>query len=350
MGSSIVVHIGAPKTGTTAIQQALARDREALRISGVVYAKGVDNFTSHCEVTDVLFRSPENWGRSIRSRYVAADDQELKASFGKQFRDELKDSRFAIMSAETMFSYTEDEIEGVRSVLQAAGFDRIRILVYLRDPLPLYLSTAQQNLKGRSSFPPANRFRIKYSSVIELWEAVFPGCVDVRQYPSASRDIVSDFAGYVQEVFKTDVMEAVETGGKSNMSMSAEAMIVMQTYLRHHRKAGENRFSRDASKLVGILQELQVSGRVPQTKAHLREDVACVLWRNNADEVERVAQRFGVDVTGGQQAERLPYLQPNACRGADFSDEVRAVLSDWDESIVDELLCRALGDALLAGK
>ncbi|MEM9770727.1 MAG: hypothetical protein AAF889_03855, partial [Cyanobacteria bacterium P01_D01_bin.73] len=64
----IIVHIGMPKTGTTALQKSLAHSRELLKDNGILYPEGFLYEDEHRELVGGL-RSRKNLPRLLRREY-----------------------------------------------------------------------------------------------------------------------------------------------------------------------------------------------------------------------------------------------------------------------------------------
>lgn len=180
--STVVLHIGRHKTGTSSIQETLARSHKYLRQCRVLYTNRlpmchsgffVNAFADHPENNPVHNRI----GRS-RKQIEEEVTQNLQ-----ELRQEIRET-----SADTVIFSGEDAC----SSLSAAGvlrmkntFDalykpqRYRILMYTRDPISFARSAIQQNVKANgTTLADAKRFfglggALRYAEVYRKYSDVF---------------------------------------------------------------------------------------------------------------------------------------------------------------------------------
>lgn len=126
----IVLHIGAPKTGSSALQHFLFNNREILRRKGYYYPKhGFDvNSISggHSGIGAALINDDEDKAQQI------FDDYKYHAK---------KQGQTLLISAESLYSFPKQ----IRQL--CADEDRVRILSFFRDPIESLISGYNQSVK-----------------------------------------------------------------------------------------------------------------------------------------------------------------------------------------------------------
>ncbi len=135
MAERVFLHIGAPKTGTTYLQQVLYRNREALEAAGVLYPR-VSGDAHHTALWDLR----EVWG---------------KREFGQDIRGHWNrtvalvrewDGPTAVMSSE-LFVYAEPAI--CRRALSAFGDTEVHVVYTARDLLRQAPAVWQERVKNQ---------------------------------------------------------------------------------------------------------------------------------------------------------------------------------------------------------
>lgn len=253
---TLFLHIGMPKAGSTTIQETLFARRLDLAAVGIHYP---NLGPSHSKVFLALF-SPKKM--KLRPRVIghlgfekASQDYDL-AALERLLVDELTgtDASTVITSGEMLFGFKAGQCRDLRSVLEP-HFDRIRILVYLRDPISLATSRAQQNVKGGQSTiaemgdPGAIRagrspLVPRYREPIETWSEAFGAdAVVLREFDPrafAGGDLMVDFGQVVG--IPEDLARAM-SGLRSKVARNAEAIELLDRYLARTPLAERDRFA-----------------------------------------------------------------------------------------------------------
>ena len=212
-----IVHIGMPKTGTTAIQQWLAENADALRKQGIGFermsstkrlprAGHVELSFCAAEEADMLLRNG-----SLRRVYrVSNRDEQTRfvAKYKAQFEKGIQalGTDYVVLSSEYLGG-------GLRSADEIAGFDRwlgqffedIQYVIYFRRQEDLLLSAYSQRLKegiaiGFDAFLAKNSLR-DYATIVTRWhKAVSADRLNVRLLERdwlEDGDLIADFANVV---------------------------------------------------------------------------------------------------------------------------------------------------------
>jgi hypothetical protein len=133
-GNSVLVHIGPPKTGTTAIQTALTAAQESLAEQGVLYPVSGPR-TQHARPAASLL------GRRLAG---SADVESPKSWASLVAQISRRDDR-AVISSELFADADDSHIGRIATDL---GHEDVRVLITLRPLESLLASTWQQDLKG----------------------------------------------------------------------------------------------------------------------------------------------------------------------------------------------------------
>ena len=200
--TTLFIHIGAPKTGTTAIQDFLLRNREHLRRHGVLYPMAGLFKSAHHTIGAAVFP-----GRSHRLVGVSRDEA-LRSSVAN-VRSEIEQSKphTVILSSEYLWGRLSRE--DVRSLLEPFSDCTIKIIAYLRRQDLLAQSLYVQAVKGglADAFPvwlervaDGERAGFDFHRVLSCWTTSgIPAEIVVRVYEKAQlkQDICTDFLGTV---------------------------------------------------------------------------------------------------------------------------------------------------------
>ena len=146
MPKTAVIHIGTRKTGTTSIQETLARSGSQLGMVGYPLV-GADRDQNRIIS---LYLPQEEMPLTWRDL-----DPSANRRFSSVFFKQLNSANDVVISAEALSSwFSLSDIRRLRMDFEKAGFDRFRIVLYIREPADYYLSYTQQVLRSSSSFAP----------------------------------------------------------------------------------------------------------------------------------------------------------------------------------------------------
>src|SRR5690625_2927345 len=157
-----------------------------------------------------------------------------------------------IFSGEFISTFTPDEIEAFRRELNELGITDITPVIYVRDPVSRYLSSAQQRIKASSIVPHPATYQDNALELLRNWRAAFPNLI-VRPFDRAQLhegDVVADFLRVVSDHFGVDLSGHEIESRSSNESISAEGMVILQRYREKFYPDQNNVFRSDSSELV----------------------------------------------------------------------------------------------------
>jgi hypothetical protein len=309
MASTILIHIGTPKTGTSSIQRALseADATGAIRPVCVPTASGrIDR-----SVLASLYGSYDRLPRFVRSRYAPDDPRlaEIQRECRRGLLEALRGSDAAVLSSELLAPLAVDEIERLRSELVEAGASTFHIVLYVRDPADYYLSWTQQRLKASHRPMDPVEFRYPFRDFTVAWEQCFPGRVIVRRFArDPDFDVVGDFSGVLEEHLGVSLPPIPS---RQNESLSAEGMEILQRYRSAFLADQDHVFVEETNRLLHFLAGS--SELLAQTRPELRPEIASWIRFHHRDDVAYLRDRYGVDLAeegGGEPTLTNPPAAP----------------------------------------
>jgi len=225
----IIIHMGLPKTGSTALQMALAQSRPALAQAGILYPAFQHEFNTHYLLMGLDPAAPEAtlWPWLIaRHGGLSNLRSRAEASYAEMLRQvQAKRPRLLILSSEVFLEFgTADSLRHLAGRLRQIS-DDISLMAYIREPAAMYLSLLQQRARSQAlnSLPALHRFR----DPIERAEAAFGVTAQLRGYDPAlleEGDVVTDF---VTHVLDRAIDPALLPRLRANESLSAEAVCIL---------------------------------------------------------------------------------------------------------------------------
>lgn len=275
----IILHVGPPKTGTTALQNALFDSRDQLLDYSVLYPAPektrAKNHGQLCALFVPYADAPRGMKKVPEAEYIDG---------GRLLERKIQNlvtnhaPKVLILSSE-WFTLAHDAEHGQKLLDFIESFRprNVEVLLYARRPSSIYLSDAQQRLRAASVFEPV--FDRNIYSVIAGFRCLCPTYkVSVRTYDHRAffgGNIVTDFAEtYLPECKK--LLDRSKIFLASNQSISAEAMVVLQDFRRYYFAHQEDVFNRETKRLLSRLR------RIDAVDGHPRPKLVAA-WRNYFD-------------------------------------------------------------------
>jgi hypothetical protein len=170
-GKTLVLHIGMPKTGTTSIQETFGRQRGTLLKEGIHYPRKrpfnhANTFTPiflHSRLNTIHFKQ----NRINTPEKAETKVDELKRYWEQQFRKNAQD--IFIISAESLYRLSAQEIHDVKEFV-SPHFDRVRIIVYVRQPEAALKSMWGQRVKTLSETQTQQQL---FETLLGAWNFAF---------------------------------------------------------------------------------------------------------------------------------------------------------------------------------
>lgn len=268
-----------PKSGSTALQSALAGARDALVRRGVLYPRGPFISRTHNFLIAGVEGRKGELPRLLRGAYRDRMDEiepafaqwmsELAATVASRRPDTL------VLSSEWLFRLRgENKFDRLSEILRRLG-DTIEVVAYVRRPSDQYLSSAQQILKGSHRIKQVApiRYRAPIESFARIADRIHVVKYDRSAFPEG--DIVRHFLA-------TFLPEARDIGGTGsdtpavNATISAEGMAILADYRRVNHRRRRNRFTADTDRLLRAIRvaDAAVGGDLrPRLLAPVREAI-----------------------------------------------------------------------------
>lgn len=174
----LLLHIGTGKTGSTSIQSFLKKNRKRLLEGGTLFPRSLGD-SNHYNLFLIAQNSAAS-DKPMRMRGIVGREQQkiIKAKWRKEFKEEVADSKAdrCIVSAEHLSQLKEDEVLGLRDFL-CGVFNRVKILIYLRDPVDYAVSMYDTALKigglRQEPLPPEYGGPADYKQILRMWSGAF---------------------------------------------------------------------------------------------------------------------------------------------------------------------------------
>jgi hypothetical protein len=302
----LVLHVGMPKTGSTAIQTRLAASRGMLKSQGILYPRSETDPAHHFLVflLDFVNRAPR-----LLSQQFGRDTAAAQANFARAWddvRDEVGETRpeFVILSSEYLFKriVAEQSVELAQHLRDL--FVDPTIVVYVRRPSGYFGSDLQQRVRFSGILSPPGPLTIRHQ--IEALEALFPGAVRVLAYDRAvlsEGDVTTDL--FARGLGRKP--PRLSTPVRVNDSITAEAAAILQNFQNDFLPNMHDRRTREKMLLREVLAaaEAEVPGAKPP---RLRADLADYLDEGSLD-LLWLRDRYNVAFPGIDYA-RIRPLEP----------------------------------------
>lgn len=282
----LIVHIGPYKTGTSAIQKALTRACADLRAQGILYQTAAPK---PARSLATLYSGRKALRHPELRRHFPTPEEALAWSTACWDAFEraaaAPDLRYALISSE-FFSGLRDT-EGFLARLQGR-FTRLTVIAYVRDPVELYLSTLQQNIRGGETLRqlwtpldyayPYRRFLPLFAAAVGMENMV------VRRFSRAALDggdVVTDFAGRLAAFGPLPPITPVRVNESLPGAVLAWLLLANETWDRKvsgpARRATLRRLLDDPA--IAALPKLRLENRLFEQALRARTRDDC-LWLN----------------------------------------------------------------------
>ena len=283
-----IVHIGMPKSGSTALQYGLSAMRPAFARQGILYPiSPVIPNTSNFLLAGVLpFDDLPRYLRQSIGKHKG-DYTALYARWTDQIRAQAAETRAdtVILSGENLYNIVHDkDAVKLRDELVALGATSIEIVVYVRKPSDWYLSAVQQVLRASHLIRQAGS--VRYRQVIEVYAAHVSPDVKVFEYNRRlfpGEDILAHFLQAVVGIQAEAV--APEVDRQFNGTISAEGMSILRDYRLVNHKDDNSHFTKDTSRFRRAIAEAdervggdQRPALLPDMKDRIDHGSPDILW------------------------------------------------------------------------
>lgn len=305
-----IVHIGTPKTGTSALQSALTANRDLLAQNGVIYPPGFPGKHNHKGLAAALRVGKKQLTRTMVKAYAdrpmrrETDYEDFFVTLRSQIEQSTPEA--VVVSSEAFWGTRDDQrLAEFADRLRSLG-GTVHFVAYVRDPGDHYLSSVQQKLKASHIF-----LKIRERPWLERLERFseigdkMTVCAFQRS-TLAKGDITADFLTrfFPQKTGLASLASPVT----ANETHSAEAMDIIQ---RHRLKAFPDqpdvstRETKELRKRLTELDRLVGGEKRPRLHDHVREDI---LSRNYG--LAEIRDRWGVHLDKVDYAKTATSMSP----------------------------------------
>jgi len=294
MTNIVYLHIGMPKTGTSALQVFFAANQESLKQSGVWYPTSANlqaaksgAVTSGNATGIARFLNPDN--------PHPEDPQEAL----ERFQDELKQNSGTILySSEFLHNASPERLQQLKSVATSLGHE-IRIVVFLRHQIDIAFAQYSQGVKrhalSTSSESILDRPGVNYLEILNRFSAIF-----------GDRNIIArDYAHFVESPYSLMVEFLSILGLAPGNQFQFPKLAVNPSLSRHELEMlrGLNELTRDpavCTLVSSVLMGLRAStdsedaylGMIGSEKLLPSQEELTRLTRRYREENDEISVRF----------------------------------------------------------
>jgi hypothetical protein len=274
MAHRIVFHIGAPKTGTSAIQRFLAANIAPLRAAGIDYLNGEQN-------RGYLHTTGNGMAIFLNSERAEADRKQLQCLIASYLGSE----RTTLVSSELLSAISAEQWNEIIDACRAAGAAP-SIIYYVRNVYPFYLSIYNQAVKHggvTESFEEfvAGNCVLTCRSVLDFFaNLIGPEQLSVAHYDSHKTDLCRHFLGLVSA--SADPSNFAFDDARVNRSLDEGELRLMQI---------ANRFP--GAHFPGELSNLLIASDPNRaTERPEQPDIVALLTDRHAEDVAAINARY----------------------------------------------------------
>lgn len=291
----VLIHIGMPKSGSTAIQNMLRQNMQSLLSQGIYFPlspiKENDN-----QAVVALCRDKEDLPRDIYNRCKDLSQEEIDnlmlswlENVGKKCNDESINT--VVISSEYLFSCTDSEIRKLKKYLtEHLGDVEFEVVCYVRDPISYWTSLVKQLLKADYSliFDP----EINYNSLLSYKE-IFGSIkiFDFSDKKSYGGDVVHHFLGLLY--FHSNEMD-LQLDNRSNESFSTEAASINREFRKSRFKNKNGIFTEESRRFLRVLSNADKSLESSNASG-LVDNIRNVVYSRNIKSIEMLKNEFGIN-------------------------------------------------------
>lgn len=272
--SHLILHIGHPKTGTTALQTVLSANKRQLLAAGVLYpTRTTPKSYNHLPALPYLTARES---RALKRRTGLSGEElgALSHRYWRSLEEEVQASphQTLVLSAESFWGVSRSRAPSFRDRLRSVC-DTVKVVAYLRSPARRFLSQTNQNVRmfRAPTLPPA----LYFEPVIKAYRADGFEHMSLNVFESSSLlqgDVVTDFcAKYLPPTLPPLDRSTSEKG---NESVSSEALVILGDLAAQQLSASPDTLARRRADVVEYLRavDAELDGNLrPVLKAGIAE-------------------------------------------------------------------------------
>jgi hypothetical protein len=206
--ATIYLHIGAPKTATSTLQNVLASNYGRLLKEGVLYPRNLRSADAHHELACDLIEKYQ--GSPMSDVWYGAQPRgQAWQSLQDEMEHQKNSIQSVIISTELFFGQSKNLEPIVEEMSNYLRGHEVKVIVYLRRQDQLYSSFYNQDVKGMRQWPDSayqfyethQLLECGYHSLLGMWSQAFgKKHIIIRPFEPEqwlNGDIVQDFCGSI---------------------------------------------------------------------------------------------------------------------------------------------------------
>ena len=326
--TSIILHCGLHKTGTSTLQNALSSIREPLKSEGILYpdfqyqGRAISNHS--IPYYSMFTEDPVSY--HINQRFGLQTPKEIRQAHDS-YKNQLLEQLFSfrgnrlMISGEDLSMLKMEELQRMKSFFteQIGPKASFTILFFIRHPVKYAASMVQEKLKHGSSQENAMKEQIDFSGsggfrkIFERFEACFGrDCIQVNRFEDALKDDVGLTGFFFKAAGLNPSLADQIPKENMNPSMSMEAATLLaaicsepnQKYRVDESESNQknrvvegepgskNRVGENGTEEYKL--NLQRLIELPGQKFSLSDDFHQTIWENSLNDIEWICNRYSL--------------------------------------------------------
>lgn len=282
-----------------------------------------------------LFRDYKTLTRGFKFQYH--NDRKLyerqKSVFFSSIEKAINTHNNIIISAESFWKLSLEEIQILKNYLLSLGITDIGILLYIRKPSDFYLSHIQQILKGSSTLLCPLTFRYPFINTINSWSTIFPNQLVVRPFDKSALHqacVVHDFLNEAYTFFGLPKDNFNQLNIKNqNTSLSAESIIILQHYRHRYYPKNDHTMFIETNKLVNELSQLPPE--IKQTRPMLTKQLSSHIDSMHTQDLQTLQANYDIDF-------KCSFQDSNKISALENFSRVESIMASYDTQSISDIL------------